>query len=428
VAAVTETLARAWELVEADDAQGALRHLRPHVDTLDFADLGRLMGRLASSAGFDDLAAAAAALAADPEQPQARYDFGYACIERGVPFLAVPVLRALLRQVPGEAPVYRELVAALEDEWRHAEAVEVLRAQEPALADWPDRYLLAFHALLAGDLALARSVAAGLSEPADPTWLPAQRRLRRLLDRARAAATVSSLDRRDLRGWQFVLTGGVLATLSPYGFGQGMNGRYAFVQDSYATCRHGLARLAVVLAATGQRPQSVGLLPDRSSRILGLAAATVFGLPAEPFRGPQPAQLVVAYQLATVAPELARQLFEPVPGQIVYEHATCWTDPAAVSADASGRLVQVTVPPWGAKLGGTPAGGTQRTPEDERPEPEIAAELAAAPVEPEPGDEQAPPDDDELLARFAAGVRDSWLSGPREAIRSPGPVPSNRFA
>jgi N-acetylglucosaminyldiphosphoundecaprenol N-acetyl-beta-D-mannosaminyltransferase len=38
------------------------------------------------------------------------------------------------------------------------------------------------------------------------------------LDRAAAARAISRLDHQDLRAWHFVLTGGVLATLSPYGF------------------------------------------------------------------------------------------------------------------------------------------------------------------------------------------------------------------
>ncbi|MBO7941494.1 hypothetical protein JTP77_037185, partial [Streptomyces sp. S9] len=84
-----------------------------------------------------------------------------------------------------------------------------------------------------------------------------------------------ALDGTDLRGWQFVLGGTILGTLSPYGFDAGMAGRYAWLQDSPEQCLRGLLRLKAVLEAAGTRPASVSLLPDRGSRILGLAAAEV---------------------------------------------------------------------------------------------------------------------------------------------------------
>jgi hypothetical protein len=56
------------------------------------------------------------------------------------------------------------------------------------------------------------------------------------------------------------------------------------------------ARLRLVLEAAGTAPTSVALLPDRSSRILGTAAATLLGLPATDFDPGEPAlrSLVVA--------------------------------------------------------------------------------------------------------------------------------------
>jgi hypothetical protein len=58
---------------------------------------------------------------------------------------------------------------------------------------------------------------------------------------------VTSLDRQDLRGWHYVLTGGVLGSLSPYGFDVGMTGRWAYVSDSVE---------AVTAAGPGERDGS----------------------------------------------------------------------------------------------------------------------------------------------------------------------------
>ncbi|MEY9926628.1 hypothetical protein ABH926_001250 [Catenulispora sp. GP43] len=99
---------------------------------------------------------------------------------------------------------------------------------------------------------------------------PLREKVRAMLVRAAAAAvTDGALGPKDLRGWHFALTGGVLLTVSPYGYDAGMTGRWAMVGDSYGACAEALRRLKVVLAANGSAPQSVSLLPDRDSQIVG---------------------------------------------------------------------------------------------------------------------------------------------------------------
>lgn len=425
---MTDAVAKAFELLDAGDVPATMRHLRFHLEECPLGDQARITARLADAAGFDDLGQAAAALASDPEHPQHQFDFGYTCIERGAEFLALPALRALVEALPHEPAAYRELAAALEAEERHGEAVELLRGREEVLEDWPDRYLLAYNAVLSGDVELARSVAEGLSEPDDEGWRPARNRLRRVLSRAATAALASPLDDRDLRGWHFVLTGGLLAHVASSGFDSGMNGRYAWLQEDYAACRSTLTRMEAALRATGRQPSSVGVLPDRDSEILGLAAAELLGVPARPFTEPAPEELVVAYNLAEIDRELLKQLYDRTSGQVLYEHAMCWTKPPTASADITGLMHQVIHTPWDSHLRAAPEGGTEQDPADDRPAQEIAEELAR--TEPEdPGDDEDPPvDSEEQLADFAARVSADWLVGPREWIRSSGPVGSNRFA
>ncbi|WP_193433400.1 hypothetical protein [Streptomyces fodineus] len=426
-------LLKAWESLDSRDVPGALRQLRAAGEEQPLAEVALVVRRAAGAAGFDDLAEAAAALAAAPERPKALYDFGYACVERGVSYLAVPALREALRRGDGSLVVLRELVSAYEDEGRHREAVTELTRYEGELRDWPDGYLLVFNAVLAGDLELARRRHARLSDPEDTQWQPARERQNRVLDRAAEAERASSLDPTDLRGWQYVIAGTVLGTLSPYGFDAGMHGRYAWLQDTPDGCLRGLLRLRTLLEATGVRPRSVSLLPDRDSRILGLAAAAVLGLPAEPFAPGRTDTVVVAYDLDGVAahddgPEILGQLFERVPGQVLHEHASCWTDPPAITADSVGLLHQSVVPPWGAQLRQGADGGVEPGPADDRPEAEIAAEVTAADPSADPGDGEGPADDDARFAAFAGVVSGTWLRGDRARVRSAGPVPSSRFA
>jgi hypothetical protein len=202
---MTADLSEARKLHEAGDSQEAMRLLLAAADELATAEVAPLVAQLAKGAGFGDLAKAATALAAGPGEAGRLYDYGYACIERGVHALAVPALREALRLVEGEAaapvrsglfrrkpkpqPALRqvllELVSALEDGERHAEALAVLREHDDRLADWPDRYLTVYNALMSGRIEQAAEVYAGLSAP-EGVWTGPGERVGRMLARAAA--------------------------------------------------------------------------------------------------------------------------------------------------------------------------------------------------------------------------------------------------
>ncbi|MFI6875596.1 tetratricopeptide repeat protein [Streptomyces sp. NPDC050400] len=428
----TPELLQAWQALDEGDIPGALRQLRQGTDDLPLDELALVVARAAGSAGFDDLRTAADALSGHSDRAQALYDFGYACIERGVPYLAIPALRAALRQAPDAAGIRRELVSAYERLGRHREAVDLLTTHEDGLVDWPDRYLLVFNAVMAGDLDLARRHHARLSDPQDAMWLPAQSRQRAMLERAAQAGPVSPLDATDLRGWQYVIGGSVLTSLSPYGFDAGMTGRFAWLQDTHAQCLRGLVRLKAVLDAAEVHATSVSLLPDRGSRILGLAAARLLELPAKPFAPDRENTVIVAYDLNEVADAehgstILRQLLERTPGQILHEHASNWVDPPVVAADSIALLHQAATAPWEGQLRADEDGDMKRDAPDSRPEKEIAADILAADATPDEGDGMTPADPVEHLTDFVSAVRNTWLQGNRSGLSSAGPVSSSRF-
>ncbi|NNH71484.1 hypothetical protein HLB23_16705 [Nocardia uniformis] len=423
---MTLELDEAHRLLAEGDAPGAVRTLRPAAETAPLSELAAVVERAATIIGFDDLAAAAHGAVSAPEDPVALFHFGSECGERGLSFLAVPVLRTALGYAPGAPAVLTELAYALECEYRHGEAVDLLAEHDSALRPWPHRYLLVFNAVLAGDIARAREQFSRLPEPEDAQWQPAYERVRDMLRRAEIAAGATALDQQDLRGWHFVLTGGYLATLSPYGFTAGMVGRWAYTQDSVERIGQTLDRLALVLAATDRHPRTVALLPGRDDRIVGLAAADLLGIPAVPYTPESTDTLVVAYDLRTLDETLEPTLRERADGRILYEHATCWTTPPLLNADISGFLHQTNVEPWGESLR-IGDNGPETTPPDERPEAEIAAEIRRADGTPDPGDGDAPPDPDDVFTSFVAATRGAWPTGPRFAIRSPGPVRSSYF-
>jgi hypothetical protein len=407
-------------MLDSGDIAGLIRYLQVNADSMELAEVAKLMEGVAAISGFDDIREAAAALAR-AQGPQQLHDFGYACLERGVAVLAILAFRRALEIMPGEPTLLINLVNSLQEENRHAEALAALEPHVGSMDPWPARYLLAYSALFAGEITRAEREAGRLPTP-DSDWLPARDRLARMIARARAARAVSPLDDRDLRGWHFALSGGLLITISPFGF-EGMNGRYGFISDTFASCRSSLDHLQQILAATGRQPASVGLLPDRSSRILGLAAAQLLELPAEPFVRGRADVLVIAYDLNEAKPP---GLWERADGQVLFEHASCWTA-RRVSADVIGFLHQVVTSPWAERLKLSPNREVETIPPDERPTEELAAEIVRAASQSVDGEADAPQDSDAALLRLAKAVGSQWLKGPRDPVFSLGPVASNRF-
>jgi hypothetical protein len=430
------------------DAAGTIRALRALPERLlladrdTFASVAGLVAAAARAADFRDLAEAADGARSRPDDAHALYSYGYSCVERGVGYLAVPVLTRALIAAPQAATVRMELVSALEAEGRHAEAVRVLAGSD-AMDRWIGRYLLVFNSLMAGDIDGARQFYTRLGPPEEPSHNAMLGRLTAMLRRVQRLTGAADLDApiptpqdpratlgtADLRGWHFVLNGGVLTTLSPYGADAGMNGRYAYLAETLSSCHWAVHRLDVALRAARRRPRTVALLPDRSSRILGLAAAELLGLQAWDWRPQMEGALVVAYSLTDLAPQVLSGLAS-APGQLLLEHATSWTDPPPVAADATTLLHQVVLAPWDGRRTPAPGGdGWTEDPADDRPEREIAADILAAPREPDPGDGTAPDDSDDVLAAFAYHVAPLWVAGEpqRDRVWSPGPVPSSRF-
>lgn len=433
---------KALAALDAGDRAAALAAFRPALEYPgrlgdgDWADALSVFARIAAAFAGDEWAQHALAAAGAPDDVGALYQLGYQMIEQSLHDMAATVLARAHRLAPAEEGVLTEFVAALERAGRHGEACRVLRAAPGVLAASPvSRYLLGYNALMTGDLIEPRAVLRDMGEPDDERVAYMVGQLRAMVRRADAVRGVTPLDDADLRGWHFVVTGGLLLHLSPYGFDEGMRGRYAYFQDSPALCLEGLRRLEAVLAAWGTRPDRVFLLDDRDSTILGLAAARVLGLPAEPWpatSGNDRPGLVVAYDLRKATDPAVQSLYDHRPGQLLWSHASSWTDESPFAADLTTYLYQYNVSPWeGGGLRRDPeTQQTVRTPPAEGPAEELARAVAEATLEP-----GALADLPQLVAlaqaaRAAPGdaAAGAFLSsGHRRRQRTDSPVKSNRF-
>src|SRR6185436_14133196 len=151
-----------------------------------------------------------------------------------------------------------------------------------------------------------------------------------------------------LTAWQAVINSTILLHESPHGYQEPMRGRYAFLSDRPELVREGIERLRNVLAVSGERLERVVATPSRQSRIVALAAAELLGLPFLDWSpGAERQGLVVAWSLDSVSDgDFLKALHPHGPGQRLFVHASCWTDPFPYAPDVTTLLYQTITDPW----------------------------------------------------------------------------------
>jgi len=438
----SEAQRAALDALARGEAQQAFNHVRfplahdPVIatDRDSWRQAFDLFARISAAIAGEELAAIVRRAVANPDDVQALYNLGYELIEQDLPGIAATALTRANLLFPNQEPILTELAVALESDQRCHEAARVLREVPDLIEEsFFCRYLLAYNTLMTGDLDEPRQLLPRLLQADDADQRFMARRIEGMLVRADAVHGVTPLDNMDLRGWHFVITGGLLLHLSPFGFDEGMRGRYAYTQDSPDRCLEGLRRLAALLDDWQIRPARVWRLQDVDSAALALAAGQVLGCPVEPWPdgGSEGEGLVVVYDLATLADETVETLREHRPGQVLWSHASCWTQEPPFAADLITYLHQYNVSPWGERLRVTPEKGeAEKVPPSTAPAEERAAEVVAATLE---ADALADLPRLVELARAARGLSGEHAAGalrrdgPRRRQRTGSPVLSSRF-
>lgn len=435
---MSEAIEAARTALAQGDPRAAFSALRPalaHPAPFDLEAL-RAFAEVARQLAGPDLAGKVEAVVAAPDDVSALYALGYALIEHGLEELAAPPLDRAHALAPTDALILSELVAAFERVGLHGLACARLRGAPEGVLEGSFllRYLVGWNTAMSGDLEGLRALVPGL-RPSSDDERALVGRLEGMLVRADAVRAVGALDDRDLRGWHFVINGGLLLHLSQEGLDDPMRGRYAFVQDHLVMCREGIERARAALEAGGLAVERVLVLPERGSQILGLATARVLGLPAVPWEeaheGPG---LVVAYDLDALDDDLYRAVRPHRPGQVLWSHASRWTADQPIAPDLVTYLYQFNVPHWGEQLQIDLEAKETRCAEPDAAPPEALAEaIATAAIGYGP---DALHDLDALRAFAAACARvqdeahrgGAWRrSGPRRKQWTGGPVPSARF-
>lgn len=395
-------------LLAAGDARGALAHVRQRLAWprgREVTELPRwlcLLRDVSAALSLDELVDVTDEAVRDPDSPDKLYDLGYTLIDAGAPSIAASILWHCLKLVGESEEVVCELVSALESALAYGDAYVILE-QHAALRSrsFLCEYLFAFNAAMSGKLETTRTVYTRLV-PESPEMDAMLGTIKGIVERA---DKIEPRDARDLRGWQYVLTGTLLAHQSPFGFDEPMHGRYAWLQDSIEHIKTGLDR--VVPLARAIAAPCVYALPGRTSEIVASALATLLDVPLAPWPAIGiPDGVIVGYDLATIPGDALARLSQRKEGQLLFVHASPWTRDGAVAPDVTTLLYETIVEPT-----------------DEGTADAVAAAIVASPGLGADGCACDEPERWELLARTA------WpaLPGQRSRFWAGGPVPSNRF-
>src|SRR5882672_204560 len=314
-----------------------------------------LLAELAARRDAKELAELASGAHRDPDSPDRLYDLGYALIDAGAPAIAASILWRCLALVGDSEEVMCELVSALESALAYRDALAVLEEHAALRArSFTCQYLYAFNAAMTGRLDVVREALSALAPDSDET-AAMHGAIAAIVERADRVAGACRLDDRDLRGWHYVLTGGLVLHQSPYGFDDPMRGRYAWLSDSLARIATGIDRLAQLVRAVPV--PCVYAPPGRGHEIVARAAASRLGLPlAEwPAIGVPAPGLVALYDLGDLSDADVARLVQRRPDQILFAHASPWTRDAPVAPDVTTLLYQSLVSPWGESPGSAEA-------------------------------------------------------------------------
>lgn len=267
------------------------------------------------------------------------------------------------RIMPSEYRIRDFLALTLMNQRNYVAAANALRGASAYLENHrPGRYILTRALLWQGD---SREASAQWRFALPPTNAYEQQQYDQVegfRQRVDAYERQRQLDGKDLRGWHFVLTGGILLHLSPVG-SEVMNGRYAMLFDDVGRTLECIQRLAALLKACNKTVPQVFALPDHESQILAAATARYLGCPLQSWReeGTDEAGLIVAYSLNQIDPELGATLAHHRPGQIFWAHTCSWLADVPVAPDLVSLLVERNLSPWAGRPGNFEGIAPQRT-------------------------------------------------------------------
>ena len=429
----------AKEAIKESDMNQAFDNIRPYLDypgMIDddsmWVDIFTLFKTIAVPVLGVSVDMAIQAVIDDPDSAENLYDLAYELYEVGLNGVAATLLRRALDLEPYNTKVITELSSNLEALMYFSEAHKMLVSSREYFGDNSlCFYLLGYNSLMTGNVDEARSILPIIENDPDETIQHMYTMLSGMVNRADALKKTRLLDDKDLRGWHLVLNGSILLHLSPFGFDEGMNGRYAFISDSYSLIKDGIMRIKKVIDTTDIAVDEIITLPDRSSRILAIATSKILDVPIVELSESENDThgLIVVYDLDDIEDSDIVVKLHSHNQRILWAHASCWTNPFPYAADLTTYLYQSKIAPWGAQLTFN-EDQVQTSSVDESSEDELAKKIVEAEI-----DEDYFDDTKDILSLIENMKEVEHIhrpgifqtSGKRLRFRNSSPVGSNRF-
>ncbi|KAK2741068.1 hypothetical protein FQN55_008472 [Onygenales sp. PD_40] len=356
----SEQLKQAKELFKEGNTEGAFKAVKRvlqypgtgvsetgvFVEALDaFAPISQQLG------GDSNIAELVHDAAAEPDNVDSLYELGNEMIKCQLQSMAATVLARAQALAPDEEPVTSTLAVALEKEMRHKDACRVLEASTELIkTDFICCYLLALNSIMVGKLDRVRELLPVLRQLCgeDDTYEVLPRRMEAMLERASSVEGVTTLDQHDLRGWHYVLSGGLLLSLAVAGFDDPMHGRFCFIYDNESVCLESIRRLKLVLDQANITPPRVFCVQEHKSALLAKALAETLGceLVAWPENGSREPGIIAIYDSEDIDYTTYDTMQERPAGQILWTHALKWTRTHTVAPDVVSYLSQFNYSPW----------------------------------------------------------------------------------
>lgn len=283
-------------------------------------------------------------LAANPKDTAVLAQLGSHLLDSNLAGPAATLLRRAWKARLSDPDMLSGYVCALEALGMHAYALEELQAVDVAQVrrSFVWRYLVAFNALMTGDVKMAAELQAGLGRTHDADFQEMAQELGHML--TRAAALEGMLGGGDLRGWHMVTTGAVLLQTADAG-----GGRFGPQAETLSDWRTTLELARVSLDVLNVKVPQVWAVGGGLGSVLAGAMARLLGVPVSPLppHGSVEAGLVVAHKLDPLDDAALDAVVWHRANQVLLAHASPWQIEPPMAADVLGRLQAAALPPFG---------------------------------------------------------------------------------
>ena len=312
--------------------------------------------------------------------------------------IGIAVLCEVRQLDPKNTLVLSEIVAALELDGRHKEALKFLEdAPDLVASDSQLTYLLAFNAFFNADIDTPLQLLPVLQKSGDDKIKFMTRRIEQMLIRADFAKRLNGLDRHDERSWHFVLTGGLLINKSRYALSS---------YDTEKKLFNDIHGLITVLDVWGMIPQKILFPAEHNSEILAHLTGNIIGVPAEKWFASREEGLIAIYDSSYVVPELLKPLRTVYPNQYVFQCVANSAIESPIAPDVLSRFYKRNAPIWGP---GFDANNSYVEPREGTPK-SIADDIFSSTTQ------KAKNEDQKELSEFAKAVYEFMPSNPSSSI------------